>query len=155
MGRKGSGEEKPKSRLFEGRYGYDSLGRTLLLSGFTLGLAGFSSARASISDILYVAAMTLVFFEFMRMFSRNTEQRGREYEAYDGVTRRFRYIFHRMLAGARDQPVMDWEQYRVAGQRSSRYLICPRCKYRIPVPPNRGKITLKCKKCGKIMQTKS
>jgi ssDNA-binding Zn-finger/Zn-ribbon topoisomerase 1 len=144
-----------KSGLFEGRYGYDSLGRTLLLLAFALGAFGFSTKNAQISDVCYIAALTLVFFEVMRMFSRNVQQRVREYELYDSFTRLFRYWFHRLVAFVRGDVVLDWEQYKMAGQRTVRYLDCPRCKYQIPVPPNRGKMTLKCKKCGKIMITKS
>lgn len=149
------GEEKQKSGLFAGRYGYDSLGRTLLLAAFMLGLGGFASKNVQVSDVCYIAALTMVFFEIMRMFSKNVEQRGREYEAYDSFTRHFRYLFHRLWATLHGDVALDWEQYKLAGRRNVRYLTCPRCKHQIIVPPNRGKLTLKCRKCGKIIQTKS
>ena len=107
-----------------GRYGSDKLNIFLLVLGIVLMLLGtILGSRfpwASVFSLLcYVPLIWCIF----RMYSRNIEARRRENAAVTNF-----------IAHLRD--------------REHRYFRCPRCRQTVRVPRGRGKINIRCPKCG-------
>lgn len=118
-------------RFMYGRYGSDQLNMALLLTAVVLSVLNSilsaifrtSSAMAIISTALSILVWAILFYELFRTFSRNIYKRRRE-------NQRFMNLWNRL----RD--------------RSHRYFRCPQCKQMVRVPKNRGKINIRCPKCG-------
>ena len=119
-------------RFMYGRYGSDQLNMTILIAAVLISLIngilsyvlkGHSMAAGivwlSLSALMYV----LLGLAIYRALSRNIYKRQRE-------NRRFCNLWARMT------------------DRSNRYFNCPHCKQTIRVPRHRGKINIRCPKCG-------
>mgnify|MGYP004733035925 CR=1 FL=1 len=112
-------------RFMAGRYGSDQLGRWLLGLAVVLILLGMignctgSTVLAGLSLLAYVPLIWSIF----RMYSRNIEARRRENAA-----------LQRFLTRLRD--------------RDHRYYHCPKCRQTVRVPRGRGRINIRCPKCG-------
>ena len=112
-------------RFMAGRYGSDQLGRWLLGLAVVLILLGMignrtgSTVLAGLSLLAYVPLIWSIF----RMYSRNIEARRRENAA-----------LQRFLTRLRD--------------RDHRYYQCPQCRQTVRVPRGRGRINIRCPKCG-------
>ena len=107
-----------------GRYGSDQLNKWLLITGLVLMLVGTIAGRkvawmANLSLLAYVPLIWCIF----RMYSRNIEARRRENAAV------VRFLDH-------------------LKDREHRYYRCPRCRQTVRVPRGRGKIKIRCPKCG-------
>ena len=102
-----------------GRYGADKLGMAILLFGLVLSLVGSFANQAFLCLLAYIP----MFYVLWRMFSRNTQKRYQE-----------NLKFVRQLDRIKD--------------RKNRYFHCPRCMQTVRVPKGRGKISIKCPKCG-------
>ena len=112
-------------RFMIGRYGSDQLGRWLLGAAIVLivlGMIGNRTGSAVLAGLSLLAYVPLIWSIF-RMYSRNIEARRRENLA-----------FGRFLTRIRD--------------REHRYYACPKCRQTVRVPRGRGKINIRCPKCG-------
>lgn len=119
-------------RFMAGRYGSDQLNMALLVGAVVLSLLNgiltlalsFSTAYCHfISPLLSLAVYGLVIWATCRMLSRNLYKRQRENK--------------RMM--------QLWTRLR---DRNNRYFRCPACKQTVRVPKRRGKICIRCPKCG-------
>ncbi len=118
-------------RFMYGRYGSDQLNMALLITAIALSLLnGIFSAifrgnpvMAIISLILSLLTYALLFYELFRCFSRSIYKRRRENQRF----------------------LNFWNRLR---DRSHRYFRCPQCRQTVRVPKNRGKINIRCPKCG-------
>ena len=107
-----------------GRYGSDQLNTYLLVGGIVLMLIGalfgrWSRLAAVCSLLSYVPLIWCIF----RMYSRNIEARRRENQKVQNFINRQK-------------------------DREHRYYRCPRCHQTVRVPRGRGKINIRCPKCG-------
>ena len=107
-----------------GRYGSDQLNTYLLVGGIVLMLIGALFGRRSVlaslcSLLSYVPLIWCIF----RMYSKNIEARRRE-----------------------NQAVLNFISRKK--DREHRYYHCPRCHQTVRVPRGRGKINIRCPKCG-------
>ena len=107
-----------------GRYGSDQLNKWLLITGLVLMLVGTIAGRkvawmANLSLLAYVPLIWCIF----RMYSRNIEARRRENAAFVN-------FFNHLK------------------DKEHRYYRCPRCRQTVRVPRGRGKINIRCPKCG-------
>ena len=115
-----------------GRYGSDQLNLALLIAAVVISLingilswflgGSFVFSRI-IWPVLYVLMWALLVLAIVRMLSRNIYKRQRE-------NQKFRNLWLRLT------------------DRSNRYFRCPACGQTIRVPRNRGKINIRCPKCG-------
>lgn len=124
-------------RLMYGRYGTDQLNRFLLV--LTLIFLVLSMFTSGIFYWLSLIGMVLLYF---RMFSRNTYKRAAENEAYLRITDRIRGFFTRSGKGGGRSG---------AGRNTDamhRVFPCPSCRQKIRVPKGKGKIAIRCPKCG-------
>ena len=120
----------------QGRYGVDDLSR------FTMGVALvliilamfaniFSRTVGSTLDILGVAAIV---YAYIRIFSRNIQQRYAENQKFLQMTSKLRFRFNK------EKDLMK--------QRKTHHIYsCPGCGQKIRIPKGKGKIEIECPKC--------
>lgn len=124
------------NKFMQGRYGVDDLSR------FTMGVALvliilamfaniFSRTVGSTLDILGVAAIV---YAYIRIFSRNIQQRYAENQKFLQMTSKFRLRFNK--------------EKNLMKQRKTHHIYsCPGCGQKIRIPKGKGKIEIECPKC--------
>ena len=126
-------------RFMYGRYGSDQLNMAILIAAVLVSLTNSiltvflreSGVYSSIvAPLLSVTVYGLLIYSFFRMFSRNIYKRQRE-------NRRFTQLWMRLK------------------DRNNRYFRCPNCKQTVRVPRGRGKICIRCPKCGEKFTRKT
>ena len=118
-------------RFMYGRYGTDQLNMALLIISLALSLISsilsfFFSESLAFSIVYLVISLliyAMLFFAIFRIFSRNISRRRRENQKF--------------LSG--------WNRIR---DHKHRYFRCPQCRQLVRVPKHRGKINIRCPKCG-------
>lgn len=122
-----------------GRYGSDQLNMAILVAAvlvsltnsvLTVFLRESTVYSGIVAPILSVTVYGLLIYSFFRMFSRNIYKRQRE-------NRRFTQLWMRLK------------------DRNNRYFRCPNCKQTVRVPRGRGKICIRCPKCGEKFTRKT
>lgn len=106
-------------RFMQGRYGTDKLNTALLILGMILCLVGSFLDKMLIYNLAYIPLI----YGLFRMFSRKVEARRAENAAFERLLRRIK-------------------------DRSHRYFRCPQCRQTVRVPKGKGKISIRCPKCG-------
>ena len=126
-------------RFLYGRYGSDQLNMAILVAAvlvsltnsvLTVFLRESTVYSGIVAPILSVIVYGLLIYSFFRMFSRNIYKRQRE-------NRRFTQLWMRLK------------------DRNNRYFRCPNCKQTVRVPRGRGKICIRCPKCGEKFTRKT
>ena len=107
-----------------GRYGTDQLNRALLIFGLVLMLPGILVGRripwlSWLGLFSYVPLILCIF----RINSRNIAARQRENARYLNMRSRLQ-------------------------DKEHRYFRCPKCRQTVRVPSRRGKLKIRCPKCG-------
>ena len=112
-------------RFMYGRYGTDKLNMALLGATLVLLLLGGLGGKylAPWLSVLNLLAYVPLIWSIFRAYSRNIEGRRRENTA-----------FLRFFTCLKD--------------RKNRYFTCPRCKQVVRVPRGRGRINIRCPRCG-------
>ena len=107
-----------------GRYGSDKLNIFLLVLGIVLMLLGtILGSRFTWASVFSLLCYVPLIWCIFRMYSRNIEARRRENLA-----------FVNFFSHLKD--------------RDHRYFRCPKCRQTVRVPRGRGKINIRCPKCG-------
>lgn len=126
-------------RFMYGRYGSDEFNMLLLVTAVVVSLLNSvltfflhngATYALVISRILYLLTLLLLGFSLFRTLSRNIYARQKE-------NRRFRQLWMRL----RDH--------------KNRYYRCPKCKQTVRVPRGKGKISIRCPKCGERFTKKT
>lgn len=126
-------------RFMYGRYGSDQLNMAILVAAVLVSLTNSvltvflrepTVYSGIVAPILSVIVYGLLIYSFFRMFSRNIYKRQRE-------NRRFTQLWMRLK------------------DRNNRYFRCPNCKQTVRVPRGRGKICIRCPKCGEKFTRKT
>lgn len=107
------------ARFMYGRYGSDKLNMVLLVTGLVISLI---SSFSGVFLLGYVSWIPF-FFVLFRMFSRNIPARRRENQRFVNFLNRLK-------------------------DRDNRYFNCPQCHQMVRVPKGKGKINIRCPKCG-------
>ena len=119
-------------RFMYGRYGTDQLNIALLIAAVALSLTHsllslflrYSTVYTRfISPVIYLLMFGLLGYGLFRTLSRNIYARQKE-------NRWFRRW---------------WDRLR---DRKNRYYRCPKCRQTVRVPKGKGKISIRCPKCG-------
>ena len=107
------------ARFMYGRYGSDKLNMVLLVTGLVISLI------SSFSGVFLLGYLSWIpfFFVLFRMFSRNIPARRRENQRFVNFLNRLK-------------------------DRDNRYFNCPQCHQMVRVPKGKGKINIRCPKCG-------
>ena len=107
------------ARFMYGRYGSDKLNMVLLITGLVISLVSSFSGVFLLGYLSWIPFFIVLF----RMFSKNIPARRRENQR-----------FVNFLARLKD--------------RENRYFSCPQCHQMVRVPKGKGKINIRCPKCG-------
>ena len=121
-------------RFMQGRYGVDQLSKFILILGlvFVVISALFNNA---LSLLTYILGWVMVIYCYFRIFSRNIPKRYAENQAYLAKTYKIRTFFGK--------------QKNIWQQRKTHHIYtCPSCKQKIQIPKGKGKIEVRCPKCG-------
>ena len=121
-------------RFMQGRYGVDQLSKFILILGlvFVVISALFNNA---LSLLTYILGWVMVISCYFRIFSRNIPKRYAENQAYLAKTYKIRTFFGK--------------QKNIWQQRKTHHIYtCPSCKQKIRIPKGKGKIEVRCPKCG-------
>ena len=113
-----------------GRYGTDKLNMVMLGAGVLVSIVGMFLPFPLVKLLLMLVSYVLMFWALFRCFSRNTYKRYQE-------NRKFLMLLDRIK------------------DRQHKYFTCPRCKQPVRVPKGKGKIAIKCPKCGEKFIKKS
>lgn len=114
-------------RMFIGRNGPDQLSLALSILAFALSLFRV--------DIIFYISLAIFALAILRMFSRNLEQRRKE-----------NLLFLKLV----NKPKMWYYNVKTSVQQRKFYKIfrCPKCSQKLRVPKGKGKVSIKCSKCG-------
>jgi ssDNA-binding Zn-finger/Zn-ribbon topoisomerase 1 len=119
----------------QGRYGMDHLYKALIAVYFVLIVLNLFIGSA----ILNYAAMLLVLFAFLRVFSKQTAKRALENR---------KYVTLRDSAKKRDLLLVN----RVKEFKTHRYRNCPNCRSTLRLQKKIGTMTVTCPKCRTSFQ---
>jgi DNA-directed RNA polymerase subunit RPC12/RpoP len=121
-------------RFMQGRYGSygaDSLNRFLLAGALVAMIVSLFTRW----NVLYGIALAALIYSYFRMLSRNYTRRYAENQVFLKYTMGIRRFFTK--------------QKNVMSQRKTHHIYkCPGCKQKIRVPKGKGKIAVRCPKCG-------
>ncbi len=118
------------SRFMQGRYGNDRFNQFLMIVALVCMVLSMFGP-----DIFYMIAVGLLIYAYYRMFSRKIYQRSAENQWFL----------------QKEQKVRGWinSQKKIMAQSKTHHIYkCPGCKQKIRVPRGRGKIEIRCQKCG-------
>jgi ribosomal protein S27E len=117
------------SRFMQGRYGQDQLGRFLMAAGMVSILLHIILSYAP----FYFIAIASLLFGYYRMLSRDFDRRRRENSKYLELKAKLL----RLLPERKKR-----DPYH-------RIFKCPGCGQKVRVPKGRGKVSIRCHKCGR------
>ena len=117
--------------FMQGRYGADEFSRFIMAVTLVLLILNMFTRI----PLLYLLALVFLGYGYFRMFSRNISKRYAENQKYLALENRLRRFFG---------------QKRYLMQQRKEYHIykCPGCKQKIRIPRGKGKISIRCPKCG-------
>jgi len=110
-------------RFMQGRYGIDQLNKVLLAIGCIILII---STFVRVNGI-YALGLILIVCTYFRAFSRNYSKRYEENRWFLKYYNKFKGIFKK---------------------KTHHIYKCPSCKQKIRIPKGKGKIQIKCPKCG-------
>jgi len=129
-------------RFMQGRYGLDALSRFLMF----FGLGIFVISTLFISDlpgrVVDVIAWLVLLSSYARVFSRNIPKRARENQWFLNKTAKFRGFFRQ-------------QRFLFRQRKTHKIYKCPTCQQKIRIPKGKGKIEVRCPKCGSTFIKKS
>ena len=129
-------------RFMQGRYGIDQLSKFLLITGLAVVLLSAFFGETAVRMLLYIFGWGVVIYCYFRIFSRNVQKRYAENQAYLMKTYKIRNWFQNQKN--------IWQQRKVY-----HIYTCPSCKQKIRIPKGKGKIEVRCPKCGTTFIKKS
>ena len=122
-------------RFMAGRYGNDKLNQFMMAVFLGCAVLNLFVRNAYASTVVNSWECLLILLVYIRMFSRNISKRYAENQKYLALENRLRRFFG---------------QKRYLMQQRKEYHIykCPGCKQKIRIPRGKGKISIRCPKCG-------
>jgi predicted RNA-binding Zn-ribbon protein involved in translation (DUF1610 family) len=117
-------------RMFIGRNGPDQLSLGLTILALVLSLFRV--------DILFYISLAVFALAILRMFSKNIDRRRKENLMFVKLVNKPRMWYYNIKA---------WAQQR----KEYRIFRCPKCGQKLRVPKGKGKVSIKCSKCGNRM----
>lgn len=124
-------------RFMWGRYGNDNLNQFLLAVAFISLLISFIGG-----GLFYLVATVVMVYAYFRMFSRNIGKRSAENQQFLKQKLKVRAFFTR-------------KKKELAERKVNHIYRCPNCRQKIRVPRGKGRIAIRCRKCGNEFIKKS
>ena len=130
------------NRFMQGRYGVDNFARfTLGVALFVIVVGSFMRQNAA-GGVLDTVGFILIIYTYFRILSRNISARYAENQKYLAKTYKIRTYIQ--------------QQKNSLAQRKVYHIYkCPGCKQKIRIPKGKGKIEIRCPKCGTTFIKKS
>ncbi|SFC48792.1 hypothetical protein [Butyrivibrio sp. YAB3001] len=119
------------AQVLYGRNGFDNMARTSYMTAFVLLVINLFAQNA----VIYFLWVALLGYACFRIFSKNISKRYAENQKFMSMTEMPRKYMK--LA------VLQWRD-----RATSRYYICKGCHQQIRVPKGKGRIEIRCPKCG-------
>ncbi len=122
-------------KFFQGRYGAygaDKLTKFILFIAAILLLLSYITPVG----ILYYVSFILLIYCYFRLFSKNIPMRYKENETFVKHADKFLNLFGDL-------------KYNISQRKIYHIYKCPECKQKIRIPRGKGKIEVRCPKCGK------
>lgn len=123
-------KEKVQQFMY-GRYGADGLGKFLLVTAIVF---MFLSILSPLS-FLYPVSLILLVWCYFRMFSKNIQKRYQENCVYYKYVNKVKDFFKR-------------EKSYMKQRKTHHIYRCPNCKQKIRIPKGKGKVAIRCSRCG-------
>ena len=142
MQKDGDGNERKINTCYAGQIRYRSI--IEVSSDHGIGGSSFIGVfrETAVSMLLYIFGWGVVIYCYFRIFSRNVQKRYAENQAYLMKTYKIRNWFQNQKN--------IWQQRKVY-----HIYTCPSCKQKIRIPKGKGKIEVRCPKCGTTFIKKS
>ena len=126
------------NKLLYGRYGVDQ---------FSIALLGFSvlfSLLFTFTDwtILYIISSAILVFAIYRIFSKNFTRRQKGYQGWLKFSTTFKKKSNKCVRRIKDFPHF-------------KYYTCMNCKQTMRIPRGKGRIEIRCPKCGYSFRSKT
>lgn len=146
------------ARFMYGRYGSDQFCRFLLRLTIICFLLSF------FVNGTYFAGIIIMIYAYFRMFSKNYDKRRRENELYLKYSYNVRSWFNKKLPGLKGffsrtgHKITTWFRklkFTINQRKVYHIYKCPTCDQKIRIPRGKGKIEIKCPKCGQTFIKKS
>lgn len=118
------------NRMFIGRNGPDQLSFALIIFSLLLSFAPWA--------YMFIITFTITGLAILRMFSRNISQRQKENLFFMNLVNKIKSWYYRSKAKGQQRKL-----YKI--------FICPKCSQKLRVPRGKGKVSIKCSKCGQKM----
>ncbi|WP_297393525.1 hypothetical protein [uncultured Peptoniphilus sp.] len=130
---------KEKMRKFMiGRYGQDALGKFILSLALIVLVINLFVKTAALSAV----ALVLIAYSYYRIFSRDISARYAENKKFLTSIDPLRKKFFS-------------SKTKYENRKVYKYIRCPKCKFEMKVPKDKGKIRVTCKSCGEKFVIKS
>ncbi len=121
--------------FMRGRYGLDGYGRFLSTTSIVFMLLGLVLSRINHNFNLFSnLGLILIIYTYFRIFSRQHARRAQE-----------NYVYYGAVSGINTK--ISKFKARMATNKTHKIFKCPKCKQKLRVPRNRGKIAIKCNRC--------
>ena len=118
-------------RFMYGRYGMDGLGQCIMwMALICIMLSWFVDG-----PVFHIASLALLVWGYFRMFSRNTQKRYQENSVYYRFVEKIKNFFRR-------------QKSYIKQSRTHHIFKCPQCKQKIRIPRGKGKVAIRCQRCG-------
>lgn len=118
-------------RFMYGRYGVDGLGRFLSWGAVILLLLSMFIDL----PFLYPLSLAALVWCYFRMFSRNVQKRYQENCVYYRYVNKVKDFFKR-------------KKSHIEQRKTHHIYACPQCKQKIRIPKGKGKVAIRCQRCG-------
>ncbi|MGI6608345.1 MAG: hypothetical protein ACOX1F_05120 [Erysipelotrichaceae bacterium] len=124
-------------RMLAGRYGIDHLYRFLTVVIYVLLIIQIFFKQ----KFLYPFTLTVLIYNFFRVFSKNHQARHRENQFYLKYSEKLRNW-------------LNLQKRKFNERKEYRFKVCPNCKQNLRLKNVKGKHTVNCPKCKKDFEVK-
>lgn len=130
------------AKFMYGRYGTDRLNMFLLIVLIVCAGLNLCVRNGYFSIVMSSWETLLIVLIYYRMFSRNIQKRYAENQKYLSLENRVKRFFGRT-------------KYIQEQRKDFHIYTCPQCRQKIRIPKGKGKISIRCPKCGAEFVKKS
>lgn len=145
-------------RFFDDRNGADELTITMMVAGIILILAYSLFTLPVLQIVFIVLGVGLFGLGLFRAFSKNVGKRRAENASFVSFFKGGNKEARARAKAERDQQEAlrrEKAAQRKADEKIYTFFHCPKCRQELRVPKGKGKIMIRCPKCGEKFQRKS
>ncbi len=133
--------------LLRGRNGFDSFSRFLIVTALVAMIADMIVGGSVLGQFLRIISLLLLLYACFRVFSCNIAARQRELIRFNIFVRECRYRYGKAVSLLRNHNIKEILHFK--------YFTCPACGQKLRVPRGKGKINVRCSRCGERFLSRS